>query len=194
MAGAYLGKIGDKIGPKKRVWLILGTFIQALLTMAGAIAFWQSGQTAIGTERAHPAWTNAVSFVGLAFISASLGLQGVLGKRMNTAFGTTSSWSFCYLRDAYLNFVSPPTVVLTTVWVELMTDPGLFNLRKKVMSRDLRLIAASTLFLGAFVGRAILAQLGYAGTLGVAVGLRVLIAISWGFVGMKAKNAPSPAA
>ncbi|KAH6891869.1 hypothetical protein BKA70DRAFT_1119340 [Coprinopsis sp. MPI-PUGE-AT-0042] len=161
MAGAYLGRIGDKIGPKKRVWLMLGTFIQALLTMAGAIAFWKSGQTDLGTSRANPAWTNALSFVGLAFISASLGLQGVLGKRMNTAFGTT--------------------IVLTTVWVELMTDPGLFNLRKRVVSRDLRLIAASTLFLGAFVGRAILAPLGYAGTLGVAVGFRVLIAISWGF-------------
>jgi hypothetical protein len=86
-------------------------------------------------------------------------------------------------------------VVLTTVWVELMTDNGLFNLRKRVVSRDLRLIAASTLFLGAFVGRAILAPLGYAGTLGVAVGMRVLIAISWGFVGIKAKKAsPSPAA
>ena len=70
---------------------MLGTFIQALLTMAGAVVFSQSGETELGTTRAQPAWTNALSFVGLAFISASLGLQGVLGKRMNTAFGTTST-------------------------------------------------------------------------------------------------------
>ncbi|KAH6905469.1 hypothetical protein BKA70DRAFT_1085605, partial [Coprinopsis sp. MPI-PUGE-AT-0042] len=114
MAGAYLRRISDKIGPKKRIWLMLRTFIQALLTMAGAIAFWKSRQTDIGTTRAHPAWANVLSFVGLAFISASLGLQSVLSKRMNTAFGTT--------------------IVLTTLWVELMTDPGLFNLRKKVVS------------------------------------------------------------
>ena len=76
-----------------------------------------------------------------------------------------------------------------------MTDPGLLNLRERVKSRDLRLIAAFSLFFGAFVGRAILAPLGYAGTLGVAVGFRILIAISWGFVDVKPKNAtPSPAA
>ncbi|KAH6905465.1 hypothetical protein BKA70DRAFT_1107956, partial [Coprinopsis sp. MPI-PUGE-AT-0042] len=75
MAGAYLRRISDKIGPKKRIWLMLRTFIQALLTMAGAIAFWKSRQTDIGTTRAHPAWANVLSFVGLAFISASLGLQ-----------------------------------------------------------------------------------------------------------------------
>ncbi|KAG2003253.1 hypothetical protein CC2G_003871 [Coprinopsis cinerea AmutBmut pab1-1] len=173
-AGSFLGRIGDKIGPQKRLWLVLGTFIQALLTMAGAIAFWKSGQNDLADTRAIPAWSNVLSFVGLAFISASLGLQGVLGKRLNTAFGTT--------------------IVLTTVWVELMTDPSLFNLRQKVISRDLRLIAASSLFLGAFIGRAILAQIGYAGTLGVAVGLRVLISIAWAFVRSKPKNATPPPA
>ncbi|TFK25370.1 hypothetical protein FA15DRAFT_668595 [Coprinopsis marcescibilis] len=172
--GAFLGRIGDKIGAQKRLWLVLGTFIQALLTMAGAIAFWKSGEYALATDREYPAWRNVVSFVGLAFISASLGLQGVLGKRLNTAFGTT--------------------IVLTTVWVELMTDPSLFNLRRKVVSRDLRLIAAGALFLGAFVGRAILAEIGYAGALGVAVGLRVLIAIGWAFVKAKPKKAAAPLA
>lgn len=165
MAGAFLGRIGDKIGPQKRLWLMAGTFLQALLTMAGAVAFYTSGQTGLATDRSGPAWTNVLSFVGLAFISASLGLQGVLGKRMNTSFGTT--------------------IVLTTVWVELMTDPSLLNLRKRVATRDLRLIAAGSLFLGAFIGRAILAAVGYPGTLGVAVGLRVLISLSWAFVDTK---------
>ena len=83
------------------------------------------------------------------------------------------------------------TVVLTTVWVELMTDPSLWKIWKKVPTRDLRLIAASALFLGAFVGRAILAALGYAGTLGVAVGLRMLIAISWACIDRKPKKVTS---
>ncbi|RXW13328.1 hypothetical protein EST38_g12522 [Candolleomyces aberdarensis] len=166
--GAALGRIGDKVGAQKRIWLFAGTFIQALLTMAGAIAFWKSGQPSLANERDQPAWSNALSFVGLAFISASLGLQGVLGKRLNTAFGTT--------------------IVLTTVWVELMTDPSLLKIHKKVLSRDHRLIAAVSLFLGAFIGRAILAALGTAGTLGVGVGLRVLIALSWVFVPQKPKT------
>jgi hypothetical protein len=89
--GAVVGRIGDKVGAQKRIWLFASTFIQALFTMAGAIAFWKSGQPSIADERDHPAWSNVLSFVGLAFISASLGLQGVLGKRLNTAFGTTST-------------------------------------------------------------------------------------------------------
>jgi uncharacterized membrane protein YoaK (UPF0700 family) len=165
--GAFVGRIGDRVGPHKRLWLMAGTFIQALLTMAGAVALWQSGQPALADARDDAAWTNALSFVGLAFISASLGVQGILGKRLNTQFGTS--------------------IVLTTVWVELMTDPRLFRLKQKVMSRDHRLIAAVSLFLGAFVGRAILFKLGTGGTLGVGVGFRVLICFSWIFVPSKKK-------
>ncbi|KAF5336503.1 hypothetical protein D9611_006583 [Ephemerocybe angulata] len=168
--GAAFGRVGDRVGAQKRIWLFAGTFVQALLTMAGAIAFWKSGQEATASFRDQPAWTNTLTFVGLAFISASLGLQGVLGKRLNTAFGTT--------------------IVLTTVWVELMTDPKLLNIKRRVLSRDHRLIAAISLFLGAFIGRAILAAIGTAGTLGVGVGLRVLIAIAWLFVPTK----PTPKA
>jgi hypothetical protein len=63
------------------------------MTMAGAIAFWKSGQPSTSNERDEPAWSNVETFVGLAFISASLGLQGVVGKRLNTAFGTTSEYA-----------------------------------------------------------------------------------------------------
>lgn len=75
--------------------------------------------------------------------------------------------------------------MLTTVWVELMSDPRLFTIRQRVMTRDHRLIAAGALFLGAFTGRAILGQIGTAGTMGVAVGFRVLITLSWIFVPSK---------
>jgi hypothetical protein len=68
--------------------------------------------------------------------------------------------------------------VLTTVWVELVTDPKLFY-RKKVITRDHKLIAAASLFFCAFAGRALLAKIGAAGALGVGAGLRVLIALSW---------------
>ncbi|XP_006464009.1 hypothetical protein AGABI2DRAFT_194621 [Agaricus bisporus var. bisporus H97] len=163
--GAALGRIGDKIGPHKRIWLMAGTFIQTLLTMAAAIAFWKSGQDGVSDERENPAWTKFLTFVGLAPLSASLGLQGILGKRLNTQFGTT--------------------IVLTTVWVELITDPGLFNIRKKVMSRDHRLIAAGALFLGAFTSRAIQAELGTSGALGVGTGFRILVTLYWLFVPSK---------
>lgn len=96
-AGAFVGRIGDRVGPKKRVWLVSGTFIQVLMTMAAAIAFWKAGQPSISNARDEPAWTNALTFVGLAFMSASLGVQGILGKRLNTQFGTTSPFFSLHL-------------------------------------------------------------------------------------------------
>ncbi|KAF5383000.1 hypothetical protein D9615_004846 [Tricholomella constricta] len=163
--GAFVGRIGDRVGPMKRIWLISGTLLQAFLTMAAALTVWKSGQPSIAPDRGAPAWTNNLTFVSLAFMSASLGVQGIQGKRLNTQFGTT--------------------IVLTTVWVELVSDPRLFKLREKVVSRDHKIIAALALFVGGFMGRALVGKIGAAGTLGIAVGLRVLIAVSWIFVGGK---------
>jgi hypothetical protein len=58
--------------------------------MAAAVALWKSGQGSIASDRGDPAWTNTLTFVALTFMSASLGLQGIQGKRLNTQFGTTS--------------------------------------------------------------------------------------------------------
>jgi hypothetical protein len=168
-AGASLGRIGDKMGYATRLWLFLGTFIQALLTMAGAISIYKAHQPSVAAARDEPSWTDARTYVGLGFLSASLGLQGIMAKRLNTQFATT--------------------VVLTTVWVELMTDPNLFNFRHFVVSRDHKIIAASTLFIGGFCGRALTQSIGAGGTLGIGVGFRVIIAISWLFVPGKRTSA-----
>ena len=69
--------------------------------------------------------------------------------------------------------------------MELVTDPNLFDIRRKIITRDHKLIAAFTLFFGAFVGRAILAAGGAGVALGVAVGVRLLIMVSWVFVPAK---------
>jgi hypothetical protein len=160
--GASIGRLGDKIGHATRLWLFLGTMIQSVLLAAGAICIWQSGQGSIADDRGEPSWTNTLTFVGLAFMSASLGLQGIMGKRLNTQFTTT--------------------IVLTTVWCELMADPKLFQLRHWVKTRDHKLVAALSIFLGGFAGRAILDKIGAAGAIGVGVGIRILISISWIFV------------
>jgi len=90
--GVFLGRIGDRIGAVKRIWLIGATFIQALFTLAAAIAIWQSHEPSIADSRTNLAWTNVLTFVGLSFMSMSLGLQGVLGKRLDTNFGCTSAF------------------------------------------------------------------------------------------------------
>ncbi|KAJ7572085.1 hypothetical protein C8J56DRAFT_1125730 [Mycena floridula] len=161
-AGAFLGRWGDRIGSHSRIWLFSGTMIQSLFTMAAALTIWRSGELSIASERADPSWTSVLSFVCLAFMSASLGLQGIQAKRLNTQFTTT--------------------IVLTTVWVELMTDPKLFNLRRKVITRDHKIIAALCLFLGGFISRAILGKIGAAGTLGIGAGIRFCVAFSWLFM------------
>ena len=177
-----IGRIGDRVGAQKRIWLIAGTFIQTLLTMAAAIAFWRAGQPSISNSRDDPAWTNALTFVGLAFMSASLGVQGVLAKRLNTQFAATGACYFIYLY--YCIIFMHLVVVLTTVWIELMSNPHLFKFQR-VLSRDRKLIAAISLFIGAFTGRAILGQVGTAGTMGIAVGFRFLITLSWIFIPSK---------
>ena len=88
--GASLGRIGDKIGALTRLWLVLGTLFQALLTMMASIAIWKSGELSIASSREEPTWTNFLSFICIAFMSASLGLQGVMSRRLGTSFSTTS--------------------------------------------------------------------------------------------------------
>jgi hypothetical protein len=67
-----------------------------------------------------------------------------------------------------------------------MADPKLFEFRKLVRSRDHKIIAIAALFVGGFASRAILQEIGAAGTLGVGTGMRVLVAFSWLFVPSKA--------
>ncbi|KAG8216597.1 hypothetical protein J3R82DRAFT_6783 [Butyriboletus roseoflavus] len=160
--GAFIGRIGDRIGCKTRMWLILGTFIQTIFTMIAAITLWKSNSGSVADTRGDPAWTNALTFVTLGFISACMGLQGIMGKRLNTQFTTT--------------------VVLTTTWCELMTEPQLFNFRRLVISRDHKVMAIVFLFLGGFISRALLDKIGSAATLGIGTALRFVITLWWLFV------------
>jgi Protein of unknown function (DUF1275) len=182
--GAFVGRVGDRIGSAKRIWQISGTLLQALFTMAAALAIWKSGQPSIASNRGDPAWTNLLTFVGLTFMSMSLGLQGIQGKRLNTQFGTTST--SLWICPRYYIDITLGIVVLTTIWVELMSDPRLFKLRQKVASRDHKTVAAVSLFVGGFCSRALVGKIGAAGTLGVGVGFRIVIAFFWIFVPSKA--------
>jgi len=152
------------MGPKSRAWLMLGTFIQALFTMSAALTIWKSGEGSVADNRGDPLWTNVLSFTCVVFLSMSLGLQGIMGKRINTQFTTT--------------------IVLTTTWCELMADPNLFR-RRYTPSRDHKIIAIVILFFGGFVGRCMIDKIGSAGTLGVGTGIRFLIALSWYLVPSK---------
>ena len=73
-----------------------------------------------------------------------------------------------------------------------MSDPRLFKFHQRVMARDHRLMAALALFLGAFVGHVLLSKVGTVATMGIGVGFRVLITLSWMFVPSKAPSIRLP--
>ncbi len=60
--------------------------------MAAAISLWKSGQGSVASIRSTPAWTNASTYACLGLMSMSMGLQGIMGKRVNTQFATTSAY------------------------------------------------------------------------------------------------------
>ncbi|KAF7323664.1 hypothetical protein MKEN_00587200 [Mycena kentingensis (nom. inval.)] len=115
-------------------------------------------------RRSHSARGFALlSSVAMGLMAASLGVQGVIGKRLGTNLSTT--------------------VVLTALWIELVADPHLFKSpTRRIASRDHRALALFVLFGGAIIARLMLGQVGAAATLGFATGLRMLIAASWLFV------------
>jgi Protein of unknown function (DUF1275) len=92
--GAAMGRLGDRMGSKTRAWLCLGTMLQALFTVAAALLLWKDSRSTATISTTGPAWTNLEGYAAIAFISASMGLQGIMGKRLNTAFATTSTYDF----------------------------------------------------------------------------------------------------
>lgn len=95
-----------------------------------------------------------------------MGLQAHLGTRLGSQFATT--------------------VVLTTIWVQLVGDPKLFSPKAPIKSRDHKVLAIFMLFLGGFVGRALDGTIGAPATFGVGAAFRLLIALSWWWVPSKA--------
>ena len=73
-------------------------------------------------------------------------------------------------------------MVLTTVYAELVAQKDLFTLRKRVSSRDHRILSIALLFFGGFSGRAIIQTAGASTALGVGAGIRLIITLWWLFV------------
>ncbi|WVN87595.1 uncharacterized protein L203_102778 [Cryptococcus depauperatus CBS 7841] len=159
--GASLGRFGDWSGARKRTWLVSATFVQALLVMAAALAAHYSKESGFAEHRGDPSWKTPLGMAALAFLSATMGIQGIVGKRIASPMNTT--------------------VVLTTTWVEIFNDPLLCAF-KYTPSRDIRIAGGLAVFVGAFVSRAILDASSMAGVCGVLAGLRMLQLVWWFFI------------
>jgi hypothetical protein len=183
----FLGaKIGDKIGSKTRVWLFLGTFIQTLFTIAAAVLMWEDRESSVADARYDPAWSGTLSFAFTGFLSASMGLQGVMAKRVGTHFSTTGAYLPCFIFFEKKGLILTLwTVALTTTWCELMADPKLLDVRRLVASRDHKIMTVALFVLGGFAGRTSLDQIGSARTLAIAAGIRLITSVWWLFAPAK---------
>lgn len=75
LVGSSLGRIGDKVGAKRRWWVMTATFMMALLTMAASLCAHFSYEPSVAEFRTAASWQNAKGMAALGFASASLGLQ-----------------------------------------------------------------------------------------------------------------------
>ncbi|KAG8687925.1 hypothetical protein FRC09_013200 [Ceratobasidium sp. 395] len=158
--GAFCGRLGDRIGPKKRVWLIACSIIQALFTLAAALCCKVNGESSFAGARGseHANWGTVLGFCTLAFASAAMGLQAHAGVRIGNIFNST--------------------VVLTTIWVQFVGEPKLFQ-PHMVKQRDHKAIAVIGLIIGGMVGRALVNRIGSDWTLGLGFVIRMIVAFSW---------------
>lgn len=89
LAGAFVGRIGDRMGLKKRLWLVVATLLQAALTLAACLTARSAHQVAsVADSRGDPLWTNTLGFATLMFASASMGLQARVGSGLGSLFAT----------------------------------------------------------------------------------------------------------
>jgi hypothetical protein len=95
LVGAALGQLSDRlnIGPRSRAWLLLGTLIQALMTLISAITLLGGKFLDVTKSPDDPGlgWVTPLGYVGLTFIRASVGLQAIMGKKIASHFSTTGT-------------------------------------------------------------------------------------------------------
>ncbi|KAG9079546.1 hypothetical protein FRC06_007674 [Ceratobasidium sp. 370] len=150
---------------RARLWLVCGTLFQSLLLVLSAVAALHDHTTpsTLSTSRltASSGWSSPAGFAALALLSASMGFQGVMAHRMGSGFGAT--------------------VVLSSLWVELVGSPG--GLRWKTY-RGVRVGTILLFIVGGFVGAVLRDDkvLGISSALFIGAGFRVVIALSWVFV------------
>ncbi|KAF8596668.1 hypothetical protein BDV93DRAFT_570833 [Ceratobasidium sp. AG-I] len=158
---------------RSRLWLLVGTLLQALLLIGAGLATLHDTAPSSSTPSASspaatlpptssspltPNWSSAAGFTALGLASLSMGVQGVMAHRMGTGFGAS--------------------VVLSSLWVELVGSPG--GIRWKEY-RGVRAAAVGLFIVGGLVGAVLrdASVLGTANALFVGAGIRAGIALLW---------------
>lgn len=139
LIGSFLGRIGDKYGAKSRGWLAIGTLLQAALTLAASLCAIYAHQSGLTDSRDEASWTDTLGFFALAFASASMGLQALLGTRLGAQFATyvLSSPHFAaginfVLQDGRNHVGLGMPAASVSVGIDLLADCALYRLNFSV--------------------------------------------------------------
>jgi len=141
------------LGHKVRIWLIVTTLLQALLTLCSAL---------LHSDRFAGAgfgpYQSIYEFAALGLASASMGVQGGVAFRLESFFASS--------------------VVFTTIWIQLITEPTRARFPRDIAQLN-RLLAVFAVLVGAVVSKVILDKQGAVVTLVVAGVMRALVAPLW---------------
>ncbi|CAD6893314.1 unnamed protein product [Tilletia laevis] len=148
------GQLSNRVttnGPRTRWWLFVCGIIQALMVLVVAIL------VVTGLWKAEGNRYDAAKI--LTLLGGSGGIQVVNAKLSSVA--------------------EIPTAVVTSPWVELLSDPHLFSphiFTKEVRSRNLRAMHIGGLMLGSVIGGLIRKYAGSAPIIFLTAGIKILIA------------------
>ena len=75
LLGTTLDRFADRIGARRRIWLVMASMLQALCLMSAALVAWRSRESVYESEQTGPSWISPLGLAALGFCSASLGIQ-----------------------------------------------------------------------------------------------------------------------
>lgn len=152
LAGGYLtGQVGNLVGPRLRLWLVLSNLAQTLLVFAAGII-----QQTRGVAPTGPA-----SLVAIALLAFASGSQVVQSRSLRVMEITTA--------------------MATAAWVDLLIDPRLLAVREPNRPRNRRIAFLFSLVVGSLVGAGMYKTVGSAAAAFLSAGGKAVVTFMYLF-------------
>lgn len=120
LGGMLFGQIGNLFGSKRRLWLIVSSALQTAIVFAAVALQYRHGVSETGN----------IALWVIALLAFASGAQVAMARTVKIPEITTA--------------------MITSAYIDLVVDPGIFALRNR--PRDRRVFFMIALFVGAFVG------------------------------------------
>lgn len=120
LGGMLLGQVGNLCGCKRRLWLIVSSALQSAIVFAAVALQYRCGVSETGS----------IALWAIALLGFASGAQVAMARTVKIPEITTA--------------------MITSAYIDLVVDPGIFVLRNR--SRNRRALFILALFVGAFAG------------------------------------------